>query len=254
MALTIARPSVASLALQVRSGAAMLSTATGFVVQHGGQSYLVTNWHVVSGKRSDTGAFLNPGNVVPDNLVILHNRAGPLGTWIPKSESLYVDGHPRWREHPTHGRSVDAVALALTDLAGVTIYAHDPWVPGPGVAVGVAGGVSIVGFPFGITGGGGLGVWVRGAIATEPALDFDGLPRFLVDSRTRPGQSGSPVIAYYVGGAIPMADGGTAIMGGPVEQFLGVYSGRINEESDLGFVWKPEAVRSIVESGALGSL
>lgn len=82
-------------------------------------------------------------------------------------------------------------------------------------------------------------MWVQGTIATEPELDFDGLPRFLIDSRTRQGQSGSPVLAYYSGGAVPMADGSTAIMGGPMEQFLGVYSGRINDQSDLGYVWKP---------------
>jgi len=71
----------------------------------------------------------------------------------------------------------------------------------------VTSGLSIVGFPFGITGGGGLGVWVQGTIATEPSLDFDGMPRFLIDSRTRPGQSGSPVLAYHAGGALPMQGG-----------------------------------------------
>jgi hypothetical protein len=31
--------------------------------------------------------------------------------------------------------------------------------------------------------------------------------------------------------------------------FVGVYSGRINEQSDLGLVWKAAAVREIVEGG-----
>jgi hypothetical protein len=30
---------------------------------------------------------------------------------------------------------------------------------------------------------------------------------------------------------------------GSIEHFLGIYSGRINEQSDLGFVWIAEAVR-----------
>jgi hypothetical protein len=180
----------------------------------------------------------------------MHNQAGALGTWVPKVEPLYGRrGDPLWREHPTHGRNVDVVALELTQLEGVEIYAHDPWAAGPGVAMGVTSGLSIVGFPFGITGGGGLGVWVQGTIATEPTLDFEDLPRFLVDSRTRPGQSGAPVLAYYAGGSVPMQDGSTAIFTGPVEQFVGVYSGRISDQSDLGFVWKAAVVSEIVEQG-----
>jgi hypothetical protein len=35
----------------------------------------------------------------------------------------------------------------------------------------------------------------------------------------------------------------------PPETFLGVYSGRINEESDLGYVWKASALRELIEAG-----
>lgn len=255
MALTIARPSVASLVLQARaSGGGVLGTATGFVVERHERPYLVTNWHVVSGRRPDTGVISSDTGGVPSELVVLHNVAGALGRWIPQVEPLYnANGIPRWQEHPTHGRAVDVVALPLTAVAGVDIHPHDPWTAGPGLTVAVASGVSIIGFPFGLTGGGGLGVWVRGWIATEPGHDRGDLPTFLVDSRTRRGQSGSPVIIYESGGAVPLASGGTAIFGGPVEQFLGVYSGRINDESDLGFVWKASAVREIIDSGVAGT-
>jgi hypothetical protein len=139
-------------------------------------------------------------------------------------------------------------------LDDVEVIPHDPWATAVNVAVVVARPLSIVGFPFGMTGGGAFGVWIQGTVATEPELDYGGLPRFLIDSRTRPGQSGSPVLFYAHGGTVAMADGSTAVFGGPVEQFLGVYSGRINAESDLGFVWKPEAVRTIVESGVEGNV
>ena len=133
-----------------------------------------------------------------------------------------------------------------------TFYSYDPWSTGPAAAFGVGRPLSIIGFPFGITGGGALGVWVQGTVATEPGVNFDDLPCFLIDSRTRPGQSGSPVIAYHAGGGVLMEDGSTAFMGGPVERFLGVYSGRISDQSDLGFVWKEEVVRDIVERGVKG--
>lgn len=251
----LARPSVASLPLELRFEGQALSTATGFVIERNERRVLVTNWHVVTGRRPDTGALLSGSGGVPDEVVIMHNQAGALGTWVPKTEPLYAsNGDPLWREHPGHRRAVDVVALELSQLDGVDIYAHDPWASGPGLAMGVTSGLSIVGFPFGITGGGGLGIWVQGTVATEPALDFEGMPRFLIDSRTRPGQSGSPVLAYHAGGAVPMQDGATAVFGGPVEQFVGVYSGRISDQSDLGFVWKTAAVRQVVDQGVAGAV
>lgn len=251
----IARPSVASLPLEPRARGAVLGTATCFVVQHEDRSYAITNWHVVTGRRPDNGALLSLTGAVPDELGIVHNKADALGSWVSKTEKLYGDdGNPLWLDHPRYGRNVDMVALELTDLDGVALYPHDPWNVGPGLAVVVAGDVSIIGFPFGLAAGGALGIWVRGAIASEPSLHYDDRPCFLVDSRTRPGQSGSPVIVYSAGGAVPMADGGTSIFGGPVEQFLGVYSGRINDQSDLGFVWKSSALVEIVEGGHKGSI
>ena len=255
MQVQLARPSVASLPLELRSQDQGLGTATGFVVERPRSRFLVTNWHVVAGRRPDTGAILSRSGAVPDEVIIMHNQAGALGTWIPRAEPVYdPDGAPRWREHPRHHRAVDVVALELTQLDGVEVYAHDPWGEGPGLAMGVTSALSIVGFPFGITGGGGLGIWVQGTVATEPTLDFEGMPRFLIDSRTRPGQSGSPVLAYHAGGAAAMQDGSTAVFAGPLEQFIGVYSGRISDESDLGFVWKAAAVCDVVDSGVPGSV
>lgn len=92
-----------------------------------------------------------------------------------------------------------------------------------------------------------------GTVATEPSIDFDNLPCFLVDSRTRPGQSGSPVLLYFNGGMVPMANGDTAVFGGPVEKLVGVYSGRISEESDLGVVWRSEVIAAIINGGVRGA-
>ena len=85
-------------------------------------------------------------------------------------------------------------------------------------------------------------------MASEPDIDFNGLPLMLIDSRTRPGQSGSALIAYRAGGTIPMEDGSTAIMSGPVQRFVGCYSGRINEQSDLGLVWKATAIAAVLSA------
>jgi hypothetical protein len=45
-----------------------------------------------------------------------------------------------------------------------------------------------------------------------------------------------------------MEDGSTAMFAGAVTKFLGVYSGRINAESDLGIVWKAQVVADLLAS------
>uniref|UniRef100_UPI0025F98D9E trypsin-like peptidase domain-containing protein n=1 Tax=uncultured Thiodictyon sp. TaxID=1846217 RepID=UPI0025F98D9E len=146
------------------------------------------------------------------------------------------------------GSKADFVALPLTQLTDVGIYPYDPHNPGPDIQVGPADAVSVVGFPFGITAGGAFGVWATGFLASEPDVNFNELPVVLIDCRSRQGQSGSPVLAYRSGGALAMRDGSSAIFTGPVQKFIGVYSGRINAESDLGIVWKAEAIAELVRT------
>ena len=246
----IARPSVASLLIRAIAGSNVLGSATGFAVGWNGVNYLITNWHVVSGRDPRTNQPLHSSGAVPSELRTMHNVKDRLGQWREVADPLYNGaGQPLWREHPDFGRRVDVVALPLSSMDDVELYRHDPWTVEPEIAAGVAEGVFIIGFPFGLSGGGSLGIWSRGSIATEPAVEFDGLPLYLVDSRTRAGQSGSPVIFYSGGGAVAMRSGGVAVFAGPVERLLGVYSGRVNQESDLGFVWKVSALREIVERG-----
>jgi len=105
--------------------------------------------------------------------------------------------------------------------------------------------VSVVGFPFGLTAGGCLAVWATGFVATDHDIDYADLPIFLIDCRSRQGQSGSAVIAHRTGGAVATEQG--AMVGpGVMTRFLGIYSGRISGESDLGFVWKAAAIQQLV--------
>jgi len=245
---TIAIPSIRSLLLQVQVGGQVLGTGTGFVCNSARGPVLVTNRHNVTGRRQDNGAPLSPTGGVPDEITIIHNRSGRLGEWVPRTEQLYSSGTPLWVEHPTQGVRADIVALPLSDLSDVELYRYDLTNLGPAIRRGPAETVSVIGFPFGIQAGGSLAVWATGFVASEPDIDFGGLPTFLIDCRSRPGQSGSPVIAYGAGGAFAMEDGSTAIMAGEVIRFLGVYSGRINEQSDLGIVWKASAVQELVSA------
>jgi len=245
----IREQSIKSLPVSTRANGKNISTATAFVAAHEGEHYLVTNWHVTAGRHPHDGSVLSNTGAVPDGLSVLHNVAGKLGHWEQRLEPLYdANGDPLWLEHPVYGRRVDVVALPLTETRGVDIYPYDPINPGPLISFGPSDTVSIIGFPFGRSGGGGLGIWVQGTIATEPSIDYEDeqhggvpLPCLLVDSRTREGQSGSPVILYRPAG-YSTEDANMVLTGQPAERFIGVYSGRINEESDLGFVWKANAL------------
>jgi hypothetical protein len=249
----IREQSVKSLLIIPRANETDLGAATAFIAAHGNKHFLVTNWHVAAGRHPEHGKVLSKTGAVPDELIVMHNVAGSLGQWRGLREPLYDDaGRPLWYEHPTHGRRVDVVALPLTETAGAQLYAYDPSNPGPGVIYGPSDDLSIIGFPFGITGGGSLGIWVQGTVATEPDLEFNDLPCLLIDSRTREGQSGSPVIAYRTSG-YQTADS-MMLTGQPTEQFVGVYSGRISEQSDLGFVWKVTGLLEILNGQQLGQL
>lgn len=240
----ISRPSVASLYLLLLKSGKQIGTATGFVVEHESKQFLVTNRHVVRGIEK-----VPP----PDTLLVMQNRAGQLGNWLQAPEMLYDDqGFPLWLEHPEHPEW-DVVALPLMTTEGLVFYPHDPWEKSL-MVVSVTDPLSIVGYPFGVTGGGFLGVFTRGFIATEPLLDWNNLPVFLIDSRTRSGQSGSPVIEFSPHGGVHHTTRGLEIGTGIVEHFFGVYSARINAQSDLGLVWKPKVIREIVEAGVRGAL
>lgn len=240
-----------------------MSRATGFLVGFNGTTYLISNYHVLTGRLPDTGEFPEESpHIGPDSVEIYHNAKGPEVGWIRIPEPLYGPDHVAlWLEHPVRGRRVDVVALPLTRLNGVELVTHstsedDVLFP----RLGVTSELNIIGFPFGVSGisfgeygGGALGIWSRATIASEPEIDHGDMPLFLVDSRSRPGQSGSPAILYNPSGLV-VTGGRNIAYGRPVERLVGVYSGRVNDESDLGRIWKVSALRDVVERGKRSSL
>jgi hypothetical protein len=240
-------PSLMSLPLIPMSRRHELAFATGFVVVYQEMHYLITNWHVAAGRNPEDGQPMASTAEIPDQLVVVHNVAGEFGKWKYTTEDLYDDdGGPRWLEHPVHGRRVDVVAIPITQTEDVKPYPYDPANPGPTITMGPSDPISVIGFPFGITGGGAMGIWVQGTLASEPSVDWNDLPCFLIDSRTRSGQSGSPAILYRSG--MYMTDDGSVMANSkPVWRFVGVYSGRIHSQSDLGFIWKVRAIIEILD-------
>lgn len=244
----IARPSVQSLLIHMEYDGQVLASGTGFVVVGENGPVLVTNRHNVTGRNQESGVPLSATGGVPNIISITHSRLNRPGEWVVRKEALYIDDKPAWTEHPTLKEKADIVALPLTQLEDVHLFPYDLNGLGPNIFLGPADAVSVIGFPFGMTAGGSYAVWATGFIASEPDLNFNDLPMVLIDCRSRQGQSGSPVIAYRSGGMVAMADGSSAAFTGPVWRFIGIYSGRVNPESDLGKVWKASAIRQLVLS------
>lgn len=232
-----------------------LMNGTGFFIAINNTAYLITNRHNVTGRGQTDNQPLHPSCGVPNNIKIYcHDKNNPGKNWIIKTEQLYLnDGEtPRWIEHPIFKEKVDVVALKITeneDSKNITVY---PYVPSDmlnQIKLQPSESVSILGFPFGENAGENkeqmFPIWVNGFIASEPEININGLPLFYVDCRSREGQSGSPVIAFR-NGIITTKNNGIVTVNN-YSEILGVYSGRINKESDIGKVWKISVVQEIMQ-------
>jgi hypothetical protein len=245
-----------------------IGEGTGFIVYWNGEHYLITNWHVVTGRSAETGEPLDKKNSTadPDTLIVWHHTHSN-DTWLQiKYQIRDDDNEPLWFEHPT-GRKVDVIAFPISKNDQIKIYELDLKLQKSDLILCPSETVSIIGFPFGQSSNGHYPIWKTGHIASDIELNYDNQPIFLIDSTTRPGMSGSPVIAvrkymYQHSGGLSM--GSTSC----IEKFLGIYSGRTIEKyestiiscncgqkqlnipisSEIGRVWKPTVIEEILKS------
>lgn len=218
-------------------------SGTGFLVQQNGSFFLITNYHLLSGINPYTGQPIDENGTLPNKIGIWHHKIERLGIWELVIDSLKnSDGSPKWLEHP-NGNKIDVAALPITVDAGVQTYPLDLTLSKTDLVLHPSEPVSIIGFPFGYTTIGKFPIWKTGHIASDIELDYNDLPMFLIDSTTKPGMSGSPVIARRIG----MYQSSKALqMGGTVTRFLGVFSGHIHPQIDVGMVWKPHVISTIL--------
>lgn len=231
-----------------------LGIATGFLWEHNSKQFLITNWHVVTGLHPETGQPLDHNSATPDNLKVWFHLTDKLGKWEHLDIPLFDNqNRPLWREHKILGSKVDVAAIELKLPDKFRVFPINK-VSFTDFRVEVSQDVYIIGFPRGITGAGKFPIWKRGGIASEPEIDLDNVPKILIDSMTREGMSGSPVIVQYVGyyGEDPENPKGSDWFG-TARKFLGIYSGRLlgqdEFEAHLGIIWKETIIDDIVTTG-----
>ena len=206
-------PSLKSLFIEMRFQETLLSSATATLVakDRGSHCTLITARHNVTGRHQDTGQCLHKHAAVPDSVTIYFpSGEAPQSKWVPIRLPLYRnDGSPFWIEHPKLGSKADIVALNLKWGGDVTKYPYylETDLDRFGLVIGPAETVSVIGFPFGMLHNRRFPVWATGFMAQEMAFVSDENPTFLIDCRTRPGQSGSPVIAFRPSGYRNEQDG-----------------------------------------------
>ena len=120
----------------------------------------------------------------------------------------------------------------------------------------VADEAYVIGYPFSATPYLQMPIWKKASIASEPDINIDELPKFLIDTATRPGLSGSPVVMQRIGihGATSKGMMPDSLIGA-IRNFIGVYSGRIGVDevkAQLGIVWKAKAVKEILQAKQIG--
>lgn len=235
-------------------GEQLLSTGTAILAAVNSQSRcaIITNRHNVTGRHQETGECLSKTLGTPDNIVVHFHRSEPnVGEWLKVRFSLYKDdGSPVWIEHPKFGASADIVAINVKwgdDVLCLPYYIEEE-TDRIGMIINPAETISVIGFPFGLSTTGKLPVWMTGFLAQELSLVTEENPVFLIDCRSRQGQSGSPVIAYRVSNYRVINEGKitTRITPQIAWEFLGIYSGRINPDSDIGRVWHVSTLKELL--------
>ncbi|MBN9031205.1 MAG: trypsin-like peptidase domain-containing protein [Rhizobiales bacterium] len=223
--------------------------------------YLITNWHVVTGSNPDTGKLL--GTFIPNALTFhvleLHLANGKrYGTRLTAAIPLYDREQPIWIEHPL-GRWIDIVAIPFSlpsnrEWVIQAVNECDEFTASLVPAVSMDS--FVVGFPQGLAGPNGTSIWKRASVASEPELNYDSRPIFLVDTATRSGMSGSPVLIKDSGIHMPSGEFGDDSIFGTNMNFAGVYSGRVDDDPmgvQLGRVWKAATLAEVVLHGIPGS-
>lgn len=245
-AISIDEFSVKSLYLDIFLNKDKLGIATGFIIKKGNSCYVITNWHVVTGRDPNNSKPLSSNGMIDPNKIVAWFHGKKLGSWVPHEiELINKDGNRLWIEHP-RGKDVDVVAIPFLMDPSIEAYEVDLRLSEFDLMIYPSEAVSIIGFPNGFTSAGMLPIWKTGHIASDIDIDWNNKPVFLIDATTKSGMSGSPVIAKRV--SIYQTSKGNSI--GNAVRFLGIYSGRSigNDGIEVGLVWKPKVISEILQS------
>jgi len=225
--------------------------------------FLVTNYHVVTGRPP-----LTPGPRAGDRIrFILHENPAEL-TRVRQIELPLYDprGDPLWVVSEAVPKA-DVVLVPVPPEAyrDISLLVFTEAHTRGDIRIRPSSGATLLGYPYGFYDESHfLPVWKTGHIASEPSVDFNDLPTFLVDVSAFPGMSGSPVLA--VANGIYESEDGT-MRSGRVLKLLGIFSAMpvVREKKpaevnglaetqtteinlQLGYVWKAALIADVAKT------
>jgi len=248
-------------------GGRPVSQGTGFFFGLAGASggietvFLVTNYHVVTGLPP-----LTEGRPGGDRIRIIIHEDQFNTQRVRQVELPLYDraGEPAWIQSDSY-EAADLVLLPLPPAAYAD--AHLPVFTEDHTQVDIkirpSSGATLLGYPFGFYDTRHfLPIWKTGHVASEPDVDFEGRPAFLVDVSAFPGMSGSPVLAV-ANGVYEALDG--SVRTGKVIRLLGIFSAMpvirredpvdptgyrtetrsVETSLQLGYVWKAALIADL---------
>jgi hypothetical protein len=244
--------STAVLPLEMFFNELPLGHATGFFWRASAtqQLYIATNWHVFSAKNFYTQVNLHKTAARPNHL---RTRIQIPGQWEKQPWDIPIrdeNDEPLWYVHP--GARYDIALLKFSPTPEqqsiLGIYPFNE-VSRDELLTEIGMDVFVLGYPFAIKPPG-FPVWKRGSIASEPNIvRLTATGQFLIDTASRPGMSGAPVIQRSWGNHV-LPDGAMVRDGRARTKFLGVYSGRVPtdhpHEAQIGLVWDKSYIDEIV--------
>ncbi|MEI6245128.1 MAG: trypsin-like peptidase domain-containing protein [Acidobacteriota bacterium] len=229
--------------------------------------FLATNYHVVTGNEPMSAARAQGDRL---QFYFHASRTDP-SNYFPVNIPLYTKtGEPIWvqnQQFPEADVVLVPIVSTLYDGRGqLTVFseAHTQ----VDMKARPSSQAVLLGYPYGFFDTRNfLPVWKTGHLATEPSVDFQGQPVFLVDVSAFPGMSGAPVVG--VSNGVYETESG-AMMTGVQRKLLGIFSAMRmvkpqasvdatgtpiatavpspGDSLQLGYVWKAQLITDIART------
>lgn len=263
--------SLSTTPIILRNNDTVVSQGTGFLFLRERENeqvlFLVTNYHVLTGSAPEKKEPPKSNNIE----WFFHTDKDDSSKLKPIRFPLFNrEGKPIWLTSNSCPEADLAVIPIPNKLAKDCVIncICEQWHTESDLVVRPTTTGTLVGYPYGFYDKkNSLPVWKTGSIASEPEVDFDGKPYFLLDISAFPGMSGSPAFGI-ASGTYESTTGVTKV--GSVRKFLGIYAsmqmlnkqmyleqivhadpklGVNSQESlELGHVWKAELVIELINS------
>lgn len=266
-----------------------LSIGSGVLYRHGSEYFIVTAWHNLSGLHSETLKPLSDKLAIPDNVVVnlavsmpgfsIDVRYSITIPLVDDEKSLFYIHSRNWPRidvavipfdpraafplegHLSNGESPNMLISPImnegeahyTEVCPIQNYfvpddeVIDSWFK----TVDVTEELFIPGYPLNIRDAYSQPVWKRATIASSVQRGWNKEAKFLIDSASKSGMSGAPVLYYSPRGQVSIH--------GKIHQFdkkvailVGIYVGRVGIKGELdpqiGTVWHRSVIDEIIES------